>query len=143
MFEWTQELGSRPVEGQNGQFEGRETRLESCGCGAGLSVFVDDGEVCERQSAALHAEHHGFDTVEEMEAATSEARAEVGNMVEQLLAQAFAEALIEQMLGDLPEGISVIPVTSEDLAELFGGTEPTDDPTIPPWMRENPNDILQ
>lgn len=67
MFEWNEDVyGIRPVEGVNGSFGGRETRFETCACGAGSSYFTDNGEYCEPQSAALHAEFHGLGSVEEL-----------------------------------------------------------------------------
>jgi len=67
LFEWTEDLyGIRPIEGQNGTFGGRETRLETCTCGAGNSFYIDTDSLCEEQSDALHAAYHNFDSVETM-----------------------------------------------------------------------------
>ncbi|MCL4208993.1 hypothetical protein KJZ63_05200 [Patescibacteria group bacterium] len=74
MFEWSDEkYGVRPTEGACGSFNNRETSVTTCGCGAPKSVYTDDGTVCEEQSAALHAEFHGYESAEAFMEATEAA----------------------------------------------------------------------
>ncbi len=121
MFEWSDEkYGVRPTEGACGSFNNRETSVTTCGCGAPKSVYTDDGTVCEEQSAALHAEFHGYESAEAFMEATEAA---ASSAAEALFNAIIAPALLESMLADalgLPPGvgISLIPVSPEEAAAM-------------------------
>lgn len=132
MFEWLEEkYGVRPVEGQNGSFDGRETRVENCSCGAGNSYFLDTGELCDEQSAALHAEYHGYESVE---ALNLDMETSAGDVAESFFDAVIAPMLLESMLGralGLPPGVGIriIPISPEEAAEMgFPMVSGTDTP---------------
>lgn len=131
MFEWSEEkYGVRPTEGACGSFNNRETSVTTCNCGAPKSVYVDNGEVCEEQSAALHAEFHGFDSAEAfVEAAESSASSAAEAIFDAVIAPMLLETMLARALGLPPGmGISIIPVTPEEAAAMGFPMMDTDTP---------------
>jgi hypothetical protein len=120
MFEWNEGLGVRPVEGQNGSFNGRETRVETCSCGAGNSYYLDNGELCEEQSEALHAEFHGYESVTAFNEAMEQSASNVaGDIFDAVIAPMLFEAMLARALG-IPQGYSlqIIPISAEEAAAM-------------------------
>lgn len=115
MFVWNEEqYGIRPTEGNNGSFGGRETRLAPCDCPANNAVYVDNGENCFEQSAALHAEFGGYPDVETLIAEVS--RPSMADVIAEMLAQQLIASVIEAGLqSQMPPGVRVRVVTPEEL----------------------------
>lgn len=118
MFVWNEEqYGVRPTEGNNGSFGGRETRLAPCDCPANNAVYVDNGEPCYEQSAALHAEFGGYPDVETLVADME--RVSMADVIAEMLAKQFIASVIEAGLqSQMPAGVRVRVVTPEELMML-------------------------
>ena len=118
--EWDVTLGQRPTEDENGEFDGRETRLGVCDCPCNqpTSYYVDDGEWCIEQTTALRAEAKGVTPDEYLEA--------------QLMGPDLLDVLLAMAMMDgdnMPEfGMGIIGI------EVVVGN---DGDEMPEWLRED------